>query len=190
MQLGASQSSTELWQGQIRGTPSCCLTIIRQPGSHALLSPFAKKMPNTTVPVVVETCKFTAPNIPEAVRQGNTHFHASMFSRSLHDTARRSAFVNFPLTTLPPCDKPVFANASIRKSHNALKISRSRVKRETTHPVVLAGVVMQHTPPMPAIRVTGSPGIERVLAKLKLKIASRQERRGKKPHGIRKYHVE
>jgi len=109
-----------------------------------------------------------------------------------HCTTQHGAWrvTNFPLTTLPPCDKPVFANASIRKRHNALKISRSRVKREATHPVVLAGVVMQHTLPMPAIRVTGSPGIERVLAKLKLKTASRQERRGKNPHGIRKYHVE
>ena len=111
--------------------------------------------------------------------------HALPRTYVLTVTARHSTVprvVNFPLTTLQPCDKPVFANASIRKRHNALKISRSRVKRETTHPVVLASVVTQHTLPMPAIRVTGSPGIERVLAKLKLKIASRQKRR-KKPMG-------
>ena len=62
------------------------------------------------------------------------------------------------------CDKP----ASIRKTPKALQINRLPVKRETTHPAVLAAVVMQHTATAPTTRVTGSSGIERFPAKRRL----------------------
>jgi hypothetical protein len=90
------------------------------------------------------------------------------------------------MTTLPLCDKPVFADASIRKTHNALKISRLRAKRETTHPVVLAGVDMQHSLPMPAL---ASPWRHRISrhrtcsCETELKNRLKAGKKGKKPIG-------
>ena len=43
VQLGASQSSTDLWQGPIRGTPYCCLTISNSKAGMRCWVPLPRK---------------------------------------------------------------------------------------------------------------------------------------------------